>query len=498
MPNTLQLSPVRRVAVGVSATAQGADGVGELTRTAYAALLATAWTDSDAASSVPVHDYAQALPAGDAWKACYGYDAAARTQRAACGAVCYSYAVPADALTGEPCNIVSVGALVTGDRYLEAGVDCHVVLSAAATPPTVATLAARTPDATLCATGSQTEPPNKRVGVTAELVVEPGAAATAYIHVALLLHDYTTARGAWIEGGAMLAVDPAAGDGGPTIEVEFSRSVTEDGPREVAFPTSLLSSGVADNSMLIAATNGSPVYASTIYGFMADVLGSSYVPANFANPQSKGLDIIYMPGMDLQADSKLTSSLLFVTPNDSAKFRRVGYSYRNGSTDLLAPIVTSVMTSAYMDAGFFGQLKISNAGLTWPLPAVMCVYAVVSPAFVRPGWGAVCQPSFWRAGATSFQSSEYSAFGEQLIWSSKPGDASLPAEFSVPAVPLLSHRFAEGDPLDGTFRFATPIHLDAGGYSTTLVASFRPDIGGTNNTANATIPATMALSLIRA
>lgn len=231
MATTHTITAKRRVAVGISSAAQGADGVGELTRTAYAALLSASWTDSDAAPSIPVHDYAQPLPSGDAWKVCYGYDATARTERAACGAVCYSYAIPADALTGDPCNIVSVSALVTGDRYLDAGVDCHVVLSSSATPPTVATLAARTPDATLCATGSQTEPPNKRAGIAAELSVEPGAAATAYVHVALLLHDYLGVRGAWIEGGAMLASAAAGGVnafGIPAVAVEFSRDVAAD------------------------------------------------------------------------------------------------------------------------------------------------------------------------------------------------------------------------------------------------------------------------------
>lgn len=231
MARTHTITAKRRVAVGISSAAQGADGVGELTRTAYAALLSASWTDSDAAPSIPVHDYAQPLPSGDAWKACYGYETTARTERAACGAVCYSYAIPADALTGDPCNIVSITASVVGDRYLDAGVDCHVVLSSSATPPTVATLAARTPDTTLCATGSQTEPPNKRVGITAELSIEPAVPAASYIHVALLLHDYLGVRGAWIEGGAMLASAAAGGVnafGIPAVAVEFSRDVAAD------------------------------------------------------------------------------------------------------------------------------------------------------------------------------------------------------------------------------------------------------------------------------
>lgn len=221
MPTTFSnLQPVRRVAVGTSASAQGSDGISELTRTALESLLAAAWTESDAAPSFPVHDYDRALPEGDAWKACYGYNAEARTERGACGAVCYTFPVPADALTGEPCNVSGVSFRVQGDRYLDAGVDVHVVLDANAEPPSVAALAARTPDATVCATSSQTQPPNQRHGVTETVTLSPSTAATAYIHVALLLHDYTTARGAWIEGGALLA-DAA-------VSVTFSRDVTAD------------------------------------------------------------------------------------------------------------------------------------------------------------------------------------------------------------------------------------------------------------------------------
>jgi hypothetical protein len=225
MPTTFtNLVPVRRVAVGVSASAQGADGVDELTRTAFDALQAAAWTEDSAAPFFPVHDYAQGLPRGDAWKACYGYDANARTERAACGAACYTFAMPADATAGTPADFSEIVFSVTGDRYLDAGVDVYVVPSASATPPTVsAILSGETPAGTYCATGTQTEPPNKRSGVTDTVEVQPGTAATAYVHVALLMHDYTGTRGAWIEGGAMLD--------GPALSVEFSRDVTADAPK---------------------------------------------------------------------------------------------------------------------------------------------------------------------------------------------------------------------------------------------------------------------------
>lgn len=224
MPTTFtNLVPVRRVAVGVSASSQGRDGVTELTQTALANLQSLDWTESSEPPFFPVHDYAQNLPRGDAWKACYGYDAAARTERAACGAVVYSFPIPSDALTGAPCDIDAVRFTVVGDRYLDAGVDVYVLPSASATPPTVAAiLSGETPAGTYCATGTQTEPPNKRSGVTDEVEVQPGTAATAYVHVALLLHDYVGARGAWIEGGAMLD--------GPALSITFSRDVAADTP----------------------------------------------------------------------------------------------------------------------------------------------------------------------------------------------------------------------------------------------------------------------------
>jgi hypothetical protein len=224
MPTTYtDLVPVRRVAVGDCAGPLGS-GFDALARTAYAALLAAPWAESSEAPFLPVHDNGQTanktIPHGDAWKCTYGYDASARTERSACGAVCYTFALPADATAGTAANIVSVALSVTGDRYLDAGVDLYLVPSASAAPPTVAELLALEPAGTYCATSSQTEPPNQRHGVTAAIVVEPGVAAQPYLHAALLLHDYTTNRGAWIEGGAMLD--------GPALSITFSRDVAAD------------------------------------------------------------------------------------------------------------------------------------------------------------------------------------------------------------------------------------------------------------------------------
>ena len=222
-----RLALVRRVAVGICDAPQGADGVGELTRTAYANLLAAPWTESEDAPSVPVHDYDRALPAGDAFKAVFGYDGKARTEQGSAGAVCYSYKVPADALTGEACNVSRVSVRVIGDRYLDQGAVLRVYVSPSATPPPVsAFLSLAVSSDPICATCGQTDAsgetlaPNKRTGDAVDVSLDLDAPAGAYVHVGLFLADYIGHRGAWIEGGAMLS--PA------TLAVAFSRTVADD------------------------------------------------------------------------------------------------------------------------------------------------------------------------------------------------------------------------------------------------------------------------------
>lgn len=278
MPTTYtNLVPVRRVAVGDCSGPLGS-GFDALARSAYTALLAADWTEDASAPFLPVHDNGQTanktIPRGDAWKCSYGYNAAARTERSACGAVCYTYALPADATAGTPANIARVALSVTGDRYLDAGVDVYIVPSASATPPTIQTILGGTPVGTYCATSGQAPtPPNQRTGVTAAVEWEPTATpAQAYLHVALLLHDYTTNRGAWIEGGAMLESAAAT--------IEFSRDVAEDAP-----------AAVPSVRMLLVTANRAASYAGTTdlqhlprafafpifnyYSFMPDSMESS-------------------------------------------------------------------------------------------------------------------------------------------------------------------------------------------------------------------------------
>lgn len=241
MPTTFaNLVPIRRVAVGDCSGPMGS-GFDALARSAYAALLRADWTQSAEPPFLPVHDNGQTanktIPHGDAWKCSYGYDAAARTERSACGAVCYTFALPSDATAGTPANISTVSLSLTGDRYLDAGVDLYLVPSESPTPPAIPDLLALTPVGTYCATSDQSPtPPNERHGVTEAVAATPGVAAQPYLHVALLLHDYTTNRGAWIEGGAMLE--------GAAATIGFSREVaTPSGSERILRETAYFGEG---------------------------------------------------------------------------------------------------------------------------------------------------------------------------------------------------------------------------------------------------------------
>lgn len=225
MPITFSnITPVRRVAVGDCFGPLGS-GFDALARSAYSALLRAEWSQSADPPFLPVHDNGQTanktIPRGDAWKCSYGYDAAARTERSACGAVAYTFELPADAYSGTPANISTVALSLTGDRYLESGVDLYVYSSGDSEPYPVSAQPGSALVGTYCATSSQSPtPPNQRHGVTEAVSAAIGSRAWRFLHVVLLLHDYTANRGAWIEGGAMLD--------GASASVEFSREVSPD------------------------------------------------------------------------------------------------------------------------------------------------------------------------------------------------------------------------------------------------------------------------------
>lgn len=238
-------SVTRRVAVGLSAGAAGADGVPELAQSAHEALMRAPWVESPDAPSMPVHDNGQtsnrSVPSGDAFKCGYGYDATNRTERAAAGAVCYSFQLPSATVAATaPATVTGLTVRVIGDRYLDAGARVFVMLTGSAQPPTLAEMmGAEAASGVVCATSGQTKPdgvtplaPNNRTGVRADAEITPATplaapegATAAYLHVCLALADYTTTRGAWIEGGAMLAPD--------TLRITFDREV-EDGAAATA------------------------------------------------------------------------------------------------------------------------------------------------------------------------------------------------------------------------------------------------------------------------
>ena len=227
---------VRRVLRGFSGP-QPLGGTAQRAAEAHAAMLASSWIASADGPTIPAHHYDTASPApGDAYRQTFGYDESTRTERSACGAVCYSIKIPADALTGEACSVSSVSATLVGDRYLECGAIMAAFLSDDATPPAWADiLAAPSTAALLAATSAEaTVKPNKRADKSATATVSLSAAAKPYLHLVLRVADYTAVRAAWHEGGAMLDPD--------TISVTFSRDVTPDTPAGTPLDVGLLSS----------------------------------------------------------------------------------------------------------------------------------------------------------------------------------------------------------------------------------------------------------------
>lgn len=222
----------RHVITGVSSTPQGADGVSVLARSAFYDMKQGAWTTSSAYPSLPVHEFDRARPSGDAYKAAWGYDSAARTEQSCCGAVCYTVKLPVDAVdqtSSGACYVESVAVRVIGDRYLDAGAKLYIIGTQYADPPPLADfLAASIVSGVLCATAGQQDSsgedlaPNDRTGVEtlATVALPANTAAPAYLHICLALVDYTTTRGAWIEGGAMVVPDD--------IAIALSRSFTPD------------------------------------------------------------------------------------------------------------------------------------------------------------------------------------------------------------------------------------------------------------------------------
>lgn len=492
MPTTFtNLIPVRRVAVGVSASSQGRDGVTELTQTALANLQSLDWTASSEPPFFPVHDYAQNLPRGDAWKACYGYDAAARTERAACGAVVYSFPIPSDALTGAPCDIDAVRFTVVGDRYLDAGVDVHVVLSAYETPPSVRDLSARTPECpAVCATGSQTEAPNKRHGETYDAEVEPGSAATAYVHVALLLADYLGTRGAWIEGGAMLQ--------DAKVEIEFSRDVAEPSAREFALTSGYFSGYGGSKQITRSVGVISPHYRLMYAAYAWDADENAVSLGAPSNPQLEAYNLLLSPSVPRSTVSQGVgaSSVFNILGSSAIGFGSVAYS-SDGTN--LSPSIVAIVRSGLIESGKFSALKLSTSSAdAAALPIDVVAYAVASPHFgIMPDASTLCSPSFWAAKSSSISTVAKFEDADKVLWQSDPDDPPSVPAVSLPVVPITTTRIPDGDTFERTITF-DPVQIDQQGYPISVLIAFRPAVGASSNTASTVVPDDLVVKLVMA
>lgn len=485
----------RRIAVGASSNAQGLDGVPELARTAREALSAAGWTISTDAPALPVHEYDRAIPSGDAWKACYGYDAAARTERGACGCVCYSFQVPADALTGDPCNIAGVALSVRGDRYLDAGADLHVVFSASATPPTVAELLARTPDETgLCATSDQTIAPNQRNGVTAPVTISPASqAATAYIHVALLLTDYLGTRGAWIEGGALLVSG--------AISVEFSRAVSADSPETLALLAGKEGANPPAEPVITNRFGAVPAPRCDVRYICELSLPSSVPPVtSYQSPQLESQPLLRI------ADALFVAS----APAGGVAWHAFGsdshYWFLDGSVTLfdtlddskhyIRPTMRAVIRSG-VGFGSFRALTISSA-ITAGNPLDLAVYALAKPCDCAIPGGLIHSDAFWQGGLSSIPviTNGFQLWNNEMattFFAGSASDETLSPTAPVGVTPLAHRAVAAGETLS-RIEFDAPLSV-SGVVTIILAVAPSATVAPATATASTAIPATTELSL---
>lgn len=226
---TIKLKPYsRRVITAVSDGAQGADAIQQLADTAYANLLNAKWEIDTNEPTLPVHEYDRPRPYGQAYKAVWGYDAVSRSEKSCCGAVCYKYKLPNSAIGFA--TITSIKVRLAVDRYCDKGATIHFC-------PSGQNFYLEAKDAlqlgdfqNIYATETQVGedglplPPNKRQPVVGDYILDTYSIAPyptqSYCDIYLRLSDYTSVRGAWIEGGAMFANEE--------IEVTFDMEVEPD------------------------------------------------------------------------------------------------------------------------------------------------------------------------------------------------------------------------------------------------------------------------------
>jgi hypothetical protein len=167
----------------------------------------------------------------DAYKYCGDY--ASGNQIAHAGAVAYRFAVPADALTG-PTDVTSIALPIYVDRWLVDGIRIAAYLSDSPAPPADWTTIREGDiydDAVLPMT--YTDPEGLRIVIekngTTTLTWAGSTASKQYIYVMLTLEDYTTTRGFWIEGAALIQ--------GSEAVTTFAAAVDADVSDELGYAT---------------------------------------------------------------------------------------------------------------------------------------------------------------------------------------------------------------------------------------------------------------------
>ena len=190
---------------------------------AYEQMLAAEWVAAPGVESVmPRHDWAQSGMSDtyDAFKFCG--DWADGRQHIYAGCACYVVKVPKDARTGAPCNITNVAFQLFGDRWLADGARVFMAFSDSAQPIRDMREILALPDATPALMA--VTPDNAGSDSTANVALVPEVTQptnpAAYIHLYLVLADYLSHRGAWVEGSATLAAW--------SVEVTYSREVEPD------------------------------------------------------------------------------------------------------------------------------------------------------------------------------------------------------------------------------------------------------------------------------
>jgi len=156
------------------------------------------------------------VPLAPLYDACkYVSDYADGNHLVRAGMVAYRYRVPSAATTGTPANVLSISVEAYVDRWLVDGITVAAYLSDDPSPAADwATL--RSGDVALSAQlpmdYTADVPPARIViekNATLTLTFPAASAAKAYLYVILSLEDYSTARGFWVEGAALLIGDQA-------------------------------------------------------------------------------------------------------------------------------------------------------------------------------------------------------------------------------------------------------------------------------------------------